>query len=204
MREQLGWVTNCGDASACPQNWVECSSDEVPGKMRCHVCGKDVLLAGEASQFRSALSANKLAAFAVVPTAGRPANTDLDLVGSMAMGGGGVAPAQSLVSSPPPPRVSAPAQKKQLYCLLAGGEEFLINKDNMVIGRSRTCDVVVPSAKVSRQHAGIAMQNGKFFIEDLGSANGVWRDGERINGRMEIKDGDVFSISEESLTFKNK
>lgn len=202
MREQLGWVTNCVDAAACPQNWVECSNDEVPGRVRCHVCGKDVVLAGEEDEFRSCLSSNKLAAFPVVPTAGRLASTALDLVGSMTMGG--VAPAQSLVSSPPPPRVSQPAQKKQLYCLLAGGEEFLINKDNMVIGRSRTCDVVVPSAKVSRQHAGIAMQNGKFFIEDLGSANGVWKDGERINGRMEIKDGDVFSISEESLTFRAK
>jgi hypothetical protein len=199
MREQLGWITNCVDAAACPQNWVECGSDEIPGQVHCHVCNREIVLAGEEDEFRSCLSSSKLAAFPVVPTSGRQANYAPDLVGAMA---GGVSPAQSLVSSPPPPRVSQPAAKRQLYCVLAGGEEFLINKDNMVIGRSRTCDVVVPSAKVSRQHAGIAMVNGKFYVEDLGSANGVWRDGERINGRVEIRDGDVFSISEESLTFR--
>lgn len=201
MREQLGWITNCADNAACPQNWVECSSDEVPGRVECHVCGRDVALPEDEDGFRQCLKSKQLAAFAVVPVAGRPASEAPDLVGDA---GSAVAPAQSLVSAPPAPRVSAPAPKRQLFCVLAGGEEFLINKDNMVIGRSRTCDVVVPSAKVSRQHAGIAMVKGKFFIEDLGSANGVWKDGERINGRMEIQDGDVFSISEESLTFQLK
>lgn len=202
MREQLGWITNCADTAACPQNWVECGSDEVPGRVECHVCGRDVVLTGDEDSFRDCLNSRKLAAFPVVPVSARPASYAPDLVGDQ---GGSVSPSQSLVSAPPAPRVSQPAPKKQqLYCLLAGGEEFLINKDNMVIGRSRTCDVVVPSAKVSRQHAGIAMVKGKFFIEDLGSANGVWRDGERISGRAEIHDGDVFSISEESLTFRLK
>lgn len=201
MREQLGWVTNCADTAACPQNWLDCSSDDLPGRVECHVCGRDVILPDDEDGFRKCLKGKQLAAYPVVPVAGRPASEASDLAGDT---GSPIAPAQSLVSAPPAPRVSAPAPKRQLYCLLAGGEEFLINKDNMVIGRSRTCDVVVPSAKVSRQHAGIAMVKGKFFIEDLGSANGVWKGGERISGRMEIQDGDVFSISEESLTFQLK
>ena len=72
--------------------------------------------------------------------------------------------------------------------------------DTFIIGRSRTCDLVIPSSKVSRQHSGICRENGEYYIEDLGSANGVWRDGVKIQ-KEKIKDGDEFMISEEVLKF---
>jgi hypothetical protein len=93
-----------------------------------------------------------------------------------------------------------PAGPAVLYCTLLNGERVKCDKDTMIIGRSRTCDVVIPSAKVSRQHASITLSGGVWFLEDLGSANGVWRSGEKIS-RSEIRDGDVFTISEETLTF---
>lgn len=91
-------------------------------------------------------------------------------------------------------------QRKTLYVVNSAGDMHKIEKDTFIIGRSRTCDLVIPSSKVSRQHSGICRENGEYYIEDLGSANGVWRDGVKIQ-KEKIKDGDEFMISEEVLKF---
>lgn len=80
-------------------------------------------------------------------------------------------------------------------------EPVSITKDSMVIGRSRACDIILPSAKVSRQHATVSMIEGDLFIEDLGSSNGVWRNGERI-ARERLSPGDIIVLSDETLRFE--
>jgi hypothetical protein len=109
--------------------------------------------------------------------------------------------------APAAPKGGAPAAKpgaaargKTLYVVNSAGDMHKIDKDTFIIGRSRTCDLVIPSSKVSRQHSGICRENGEYYIEDLGSANGVWRDGVKIQ-KEKIKDGDEFMISEEVLKF---
>ncbi|MEL6185312.1 MAG: FHA domain-containing protein [Myxococcota bacterium] len=103
-------------------------------------------------------------------------------------------------AAPAPKPKSAEKARKTLYVLSSGGDMHKIDKDTFVIGRSRTCDLVIPSSKVSRQHSSICLENGEHFIEDLGSANGVWKDGVKIQ-KERIKDGDEFMISEEVLKF---
>ena len=90
--------------------------------------------------------------------------------------------------------------KKTLYVVNSAGDMHKIDKETFIIGRSRTCDLVIPSSKVSRQHGGVCRENGEHYIEDLGSANGVWKDGVKIQ-KEKIKDGDEFMISEEVLKF---
>jgi hypothetical protein len=106
------------------------------------------------------------------------------------------APAKSMGPGKPP----AATRGKTLYVVNSAGDMHKIEKDTFIIGRSRTCDLVIPSSKVSRQHSGICRENGEYYIEDLGSANGVWRDGVKIQ-KEKIKDGDEFMISEEVLKF---
>lgn len=98
------------------------------------------------------------------------------------------------------PAKAAAGPKKQLYVVNSAGDMHKIEKDTFIIGRSRTCDLVIPSSKVSRQHSGVVRENGEYYIEDLGSANGVWRDGVKIQ-KEKIRDGDEFMISEEVLKF---
>ncbi len=62
---------------------------------------------------------------------------------------------------------------------------------------------MIPSAKVSRQHASLSRVDGDYFIEDLGSANGVWLNGEKIT-RIKVSHGDVYTISDELLTFEQR
>jgi hypothetical protein len=95
---------------------------------------------------------------------------------------------------------AAEKPRKVLYVVNSAGDMHKVDKDTFIIGRSRTCDLVIPSSKVSRQHSGVSRENGEHYIEDLGSANGVWKDGVKIQ-KERISDGDEFMISEEVLKF---
>lgn len=110
------------------------------------------------------------------------------------------APVEQPRTRPKPPKPAAEKPRKALYVVNSAGDMHKIDKDTFIIGRSRTCDLVIPSSKVSRQHSGICRENGEHYIEDLGSANGVWKDGVKIQ-KERIKDGDEFMISEEVLKF---
>jgi hypothetical protein len=94
------------------------------------------------------------------------------------------------------PEGGAPA----LYMMLDGGELDRIAKDRFIIGRGKHCDFVINSGKVSREHAVIVRDAGKFFIEDLGSSNGTWFNKQRIK-RREVEDGDEYFICSEKVKF---
>lgn len=112
-------------------------------------------------------------------------------------------PAAQPPPSPPVPLSPPKAQgspRSALFVVDGAGEMHKIEKDSFVIGRSRTCDLVISSSKVSRQHCNVHREGEEYFIEDLGSPNGVWREGLKIT-KERIKDGDEFMISDEVLKF---
>ncbi len=53
-------------------------------------------------------------------------------------------------------------------------------KNSVVVGRSKTADLCIPHDIISRQHCRIDLENNKYYITDLESANGVFVDGVRI------------------------
>ena len=73
-----------------------------------------------------------------------------------------------------------------------------VSVDRFVVGRGRHCDMVIDSAKVSREHAAIQRAPDGWWIEDLGSSNGTWFQGERVE-RRRIEDGDEYLISGEKI-----
>ena len=56
------------------------------------------------------------------------------------------------------------------------------------IGRA-DCDIVLPDPDVSRKHATIRQIDGGLAVEDLGSTNGTYVDGERVTGITELRAG---------------
>lgn len=60
------------------------------------------------------------------------------------------------------------------------------DQGSYTIGRMEGCDIVLQSNSVSRKHAKIMAQGGRCYIEDLGSANGVIVDGQRVVGRRDL------------------
>lgn len=61
----------------------------------------------------------------------------------------------------------------------AFGKTFPVGKE-MVIGRQQDCDIPVPAEEVSRHHARVKPTADGLSVEDLGSANGTWVNGKRV------------------------
>jgi len=70
-----------------------------------------------------------------------------------------------------------------------GGEFPLVNDKPIIVGRSSDLDMVLVEDMVSRKHARISMQQDQIWIEDLGSTNGSFVNGEKIK-RARLKEGD--------------
>ena len=74
-----------------------------------------------------------------------------------------------------------------------GGEFPLAGDRAIVVGRSSDLDMVLVEDMVSRKHARIAVQSDGVWIEDLGSTNGTFVNGEKVN-RSRLKEGDRILI----------
>jgi pSer/pThr/pTyr-binding forkhead associated (FHA) protein len=74
------------------------------------------------------------------------------------------------------------------------GGEFPLRADKeIVIGRSSELDMVLVEDMVSRRHAKIAIAAGKVTIQDLGSTNGTFVNGEKVK-QARLKEGDRILI----------
>jgi len=69
-----------------------------------------------------------------------------------------------------------------------------------VIGRI-DCDVTIADGTVSREHAKLTKANGKWMLEDLGSANGTFLNGSRLTAAAGVKGGDQIRIGTTLLVF---
>ncbi len=70
-----------------------------------------------------------------------------------------------------------------------GGEFPLGENKEIIVGRSSDLDMVLVEDMVSRRHARIACSDSDITIEDLGSTNGTFVNGEKIK-RSHLKEGD--------------
>ncbi len=70
-----------------------------------------------------------------------------------------------------------------------GGEYPLGLQPEIVVGRSSDLDMVLVEDMVSRRHARLSCTDAQIFIEDLGSTNGTFVNGEKI-ARASLKEGD--------------
>lgn len=81
------------------------------------------------------------------------------------------------------------------------GREFVFDQDSVLIGRTSECDVILYDPGVSRRHARVFVENGAFFVEDVGSSNGTQVNGEVIK-KQALKDGDAISLGPVVFAFK--
>ena len=75
------------------------------------------------------------------------------------------------------------------------GQEIELAKDEFVIGRIEGNDLVIPEPSVSRRHARLLRQGQQVLLEDLGSSNGTFVNGQRlISAPFPLKSGDTFIV----------
>lgn len=72
---------------------------------------------------------------------------------------------------------------------------LLSQKNEIVIGRSKDCDIVLPELVITRQHATITKTaNNEYVIKDLDSKNGTFVNGKRIKEPTYITQNDTINI----------
>jgi hypothetical protein len=74
------------------------------------------------------------------------------------------------------------------------GQRFSLTKPTVIIGREVGNDVVVNDPQVSRRHASLSWDGRQFTLQDLGSANGTFVNGERLTAPQVLQDGDVIGL----------
>jgi serine phosphatase RsbU (regulator of sigma subunit) len=84
------------------------------------------------------------------------------------------------------------------------GRHYRCAEDTTVIGRQLDCAVCLESPAVSRQHAQITLVDGQFFIEDLGSSNGTFLNGERLLRRQPLHESDTLQIGPYHLALRRQ
>ena len=60
------------------------------------------------------------------------------------------------------------------------GTTYPLNAPITIIGRDASCDFVISDVVISRQHAKLTLQGGRCLIEDMGSSNGTFINGNRL------------------------
>lgn len=91
-----------------------------------------------------------------------------------------------------------------LFCASGeqGGTEFPLNKDNVSIGSSNTCDISIRTKGISKLHARIYQEKDKFFIQDCNSTNGTFVNDKKIN-RIVLNHGDSIILGLQKFIFCN-
>jgi len=76
------------------------------------------------------------------------------------------------------------------------GKTFFLEEEETTLGRDLANDIPISDPEVSRRHARFFMQNDNIFVEDLGSTNGTFLNGERISSPQQLRKGDVITFGE--------
>lgn len=81
------------------------------------------------------------------------------------------------------------------------GQEFPLNRQEMIIGRGEDCDIIIDHRSVSQRHAKVIRETGNHYqIVDLNSKNGVTVGGEQYRA-VQIKRGDVVELGHVKFRF---
>lgn len=73
--------------------------------------------------------------------------------------------------------------------------------EKLTVGRLPDCDVVIDDPSVSKHHADLSWDGTTAWIEDKGSSNGTWVNGDELHIKLALKDGDVVAFGDASYCY---
>ena len=97
-------------------------------------------------------------------------------------------------------RVRATAASGGRLVSLVDGKEYTVPDRGLILGRDASCDVVIAQNEVSRRHAEIGPGEMGYVVRDT-SANGVFVNGERVQGSRRLNRSDVLRVGSEEFRF---
>lgn len=78
----------------------------------------------------------------------------------------------------------------------SAGKVYDIEKTSVTIGRDLNNEIVINDPEVSRRHARLFLQGVNYVLEDLGSTNGTFVNGQRLMGPYVLRPGEVITLGE--------
>jgi serine phosphatase RsbU (regulator of sigma subunit) len=84
------------------------------------------------------------------------------------------------------------------------GRQFACDAETTSIGRQGDCAICLESPAVSRLHAHIVRAGDRYYIEDIGSSNGTFLNGDRLRGRAPLDEDDLLQIGPYHLALRLK
>ncbi len=118
---------------------------------------------------------------------------DIDIRGSIA-----AAEEQALAGLAP-----LPAHRRYSLAVILGansGQIYQLTKPRVILGRGAGCDIQLPDSEVSRRHAMLEIRQDEARISDLGSTNGTYVEGVRVESTT-IASHQEFSLGTTTLMF---
>jgi len=104
--------------------------------------------------------------------------------------------------SPPPGPARRPIGELRITAGPEAGRMFAVGEET-VLGRDESANIVLadPRGELSRRHARIRLSGGEVVLEDLGSTNGTFVNGRRVDGYHALQAGDEIKIGSFALEF---
>jgi DNA-binding winged helix-turn-helix (wHTH) protein len=87
------------------------------------------------------------------------------------------------------------------YSVTRGKQDFMLDVGETVFGRDPSAGVCIDHPSVSRRHASLSISAGGAVLRDLGSRNGTFVNGRRVDGAAKVEDGAVIGLGPIALTF---
>jgi len=72
----------------------------------------------------------------------------------------------------------------------------------ITLGRSTSSDIQIIDKRASRQHVEVRLEDGQVILRDLESKNGTFVNGDRLEGEIELNNGDRFRIGDTTVVFE--
>jgi pSer/pThr/pTyr-binding forkhead associated (FHA) protein len=83
------------------------------------------------------------------------------------------------------------------------GQRIPLDVDCFVIGRNPDCNLVIPSNRVSRRHARLRLQEGKWYVEDMVTRHGTWVNNQQVRSRTALSHNDEIRVPDFMAVFEN-
>jgi hypothetical protein len=118
-----------------------------------------------------------------------------------------VAPGATMVYRPkaaPATQQATPEElgvEREVVTLTVDGATHAVDKQSVVIGRSKDCDIRLADANVSRKHAEVRQEGTAYWLIDLDSTNGSAVNGRRQQ-RVRLENDDRITLGSTEIVFQ--
>ncbi len=175
-----------------------CGTEARPGDNFCLNCGNRLLSATPLEDNATLSAQNNWVApsqgMEAAPLPDNAPDDDRTVIGS--------AQAEATTRSDAPP--NKPEKPARFSLRSNNGQEYLLDKWEITIGRAPERDISFPQDKlISRHHATVLYENGNYVLRDEGGTNGTFVNGQQLErkGSQVLQDGDHIVVGDQELVF---